>query len=319
MQSPIRVFSKEEHDSFYHFPVKKDVNGVYRNKSAGLFYFCMLLPAILLLTVFFAVPVLQSLQLSFMDVYGISPSNHWVGWSNYLEALSDKSFTKTISTTFIYAGIVVLGSNVLALILALILDGSIHGRNLLRACFFIPNIMSLLVVGYVWRFVYTNALPSFLTALGLKSVAILGNPSTAIYALSITGIWNCTGYYMVIYIAALQSVSEDLLEAARIDGADGAQILFRIKLPLISPTIFTCLILSVAANMKVYEIPYTMVGGTGGPAGAAMTMVLKIYNTAFNASRTGYATAQSTILFVLIASISLALNMMMRKREEKIQ
>ena len=300
-------------------PHGRNVTYMNRAKRDGLFYFCMLLPAMLLLAVFFVVPVIQSLVLSFTDAYGISPSSNWIGLSNYVEALGDKSFTKTISTTFIYAIIVVLGSNVLALILALILDGPIRGRNVLRAFFFILNIMSLLVVGYVWRFVYTNALPSLLTSLGMQSTAVLGNPKTAIYALTVTGIWNCTGYYMVIYIAALQSVSEDLLEAARIDGANPMQILFRIKLPLISPTIYTCLILAFAANMKVYEIPYTMVGGTGGPAGAAMTMVLKIYNTAFNASRTGYATAQSTILFVLIASISLILNIMMRKKEEKIQ
>ncbi len=122
---------------------------------------------------------------------------------------------------------------------------------------------------------------------------------------------------MVIYIASLQSVSEDLTEAARIDGANGWQVLTRIKLPLISPTIVTCIILCVASAMKTFELPWTMT--SGGPAGASTTMVLKIYNTAFNANRTGYATAQSTILFVLIASISFVLNIIMRRREAKLQ
>ena len=119
------------------------------------------------------------------------------------------------------------------------------------------------------------------------------------------------------YIASLQSVSEDLTEAARIDGANGWQVLTRIKLPLISPTIVTCIILCVASAMKTFELPWTMT--SGGPAGASTTMVLKIYNTAFNANRTGYATAQSTILFVLIASISFVLNIIMRRREAKLQ
>ena len=202
-------------------------------------------------------------------------------------------------------------------VFALILDGPIRCRNLLRAVFFIPNIMSILVVGYIWRFVYTSALPDLMTAIGQKTVAVLGKPQSVIYAIALVGIWNTVGYYMVIYIASLQSVSEDLTEAARIDGANGWQVLTRIKLPLISPTIVTCIILCVASAMKTFELPWTMT--SGGPAGASTTMVLKIYNTAFNANRTGYATAQSTILFVLIASISFVLNIIMRRREAKLQ
>lgn len=287
-----------------------------QKRREGAFYLAILMPALLLLIVFFAIPVVQSLILSFTDSYGMKSSYNWVGFSNYVEALTDNSFRGTISTTFTYTLVAVLGSNLLALALALMLDNPLRGRNLLRAVFFIPNIMSLLVVGYVWRFVYTGALPDLLQSLGLQTVAVLGKPKTVIYALAAVGIWNCAGYYMVIYLSALQGISEDLLEAARIDGANAFHVLRDIKLPLLAPTIITCLILSVAAHMKTFEIPYTMT--SGGPAGASMTMVLKIYNTAFNANRTGYATAQSTILFVLIAVISFILNGMMRKREAKL-
>ena len=109
----------------------------------------------------------------------------------------------------------------------------------------------------------------------------------------------------------------DNLNADTVAGANGWQVLTRIKLPLISPTIVTCIILCVASAMKTFELPWTMT--SGGPAGASTTMVLKIYNTAFNANRTGYATAQSTILFVLIASISFVLNIIMRRREARLQ
>ncbi len=287
-----------------------------QKRREGAFYLAILMPALLLLIVFFAIPVVQSLILSFTDSYGMKSSYNWIGFSNYVEALTDNSFRGTISTTFTYTLVAVLGSNLLALALALMLDNPLRGRNLLRAVFFIPNIMSLLVVGYVWRFVYTGALPDLLQSLGLQTVAVLGKPKTVIYALAAVGIWNCAGYYMVIYLSALQGISEDLLEAARIDGANAFYVLRDIKLPLLAPTIITCLILSVATHMKTFEIPYTMT--SGGPAGASMTMVLKIYNTAFNANRTGYATAQSTILFVLIAVISFILNGMMRKREAKL-
>ena len=287
-----------------------------RKRKDAAFYLAILAPALVLLGTFFVVPVVQSLLLSFTDAYGMKATYNWLGLSNYVEALTDNSFIGTISNTFKYTVVAVLGSNLLALALALMLDGPIRGRNVLRALFFIPNIMSLLVVGYVWRFVYTRALPEMLKAAGMQTVAVLGRPKTVIYYLSIVAIWNCAGYYMIIYLSSLQGISEDLLEAARIDGANGFHVLKDIKLPLLAPTIITCLILSVAAHMKTFEIPYTMT--SGGPAGGSMTMVLKIYNTAFNANRTGYATAQSTILFILIAAISFLLNGAMRRREEKL-
>ncbi|MDD3212505.1 MAG: sugar ABC transporter permease [Eubacteriales bacterium] len=287
-----------------------------RKRRDSVFYLAILAPALVLLIAFFVIPVVQSLVLSFTDSYGMKSSYHWVGLSNYTEALTDSSFRDTIANTTKYTLVAVVGGNLLALALALLLDGPIRGRNMLRAVFFIPNIMSLLVVGYVWRFVYTGALPEIVKALGMHTVAVLGKPKTVIYTLAIVAIWNCAGYYMIIYISSLQGISEDLMEAARIDGANGFHVLKDIKLPLLMPTIITCLILSVAANMKTFEIPYTMT--SGGPAGASMTMVLKIYNTAFNANRTGYATAQSTILFVLIAAVSFLLNSAMRRKEAKL-
>ncbi len=287
-----------------------------KKKRDAIFYLLILLPALSLFVVFFVVPVLQSLVLSFTDSYGMKSSYNWVGLSNYKEALTDKSFVDTISITLTYALVAVIAGNLLSLTLALMLDRPIRGRNLMRSAFFIPNIMSLLVVGYIWRFVYTGALPDILEVIKLPATAVLGKPQSVIYALAVVGIWNCAGYYMIIYLSSLQTISDDLLEAAEIDGANGWHVLWNIKLPLISPTIFTCLILSCAAHMKTFEIPYTMT--SGGPAGASMTMVLKIYNTAYNANRTGYATAQSTIFFVLLASVSLALTIFMRRREDKL-
>lgn len=291
--------------------------GLNMKKKQNTFYLALLMPAIILFTVFFIVPVVQSMWLSFTDSYGMKTSYNFVGLSNYKEAFSDRTFTKTIGATLKYALITVLAGNLLSLILALILDSKIKLKAMLRTFFFVPNIMSLLVVGYIWCFVYQQVLPDVFAALGVKGMSVLGNKNTVIPALAVAGIWNCAGYYMVIYIAALQGVSEDLIEAARIDGANTWQILRRIKLPLISPTIITCLILSVAAHMKVFELPYTMT--SGGPVGASATMVYKIYMTAFNANRNGYASAQSMVLFIIIGGISLGLNLLMQKREERLQ
>lgn len=276
----------------------------------------LLMPAIILFVVFFIVPVVQSMWLSFTDSYGMKTTYNFVGWKNYLEAFTDKTFTKTIGVTLKYALITVVIGNLLSLLLALLLDSRIRCKAVLRTFFFVPNMMSLLVVGYIWCFIYQQVLPDVFAALGMKSIALLGNKNTVIPALAAAGIWNCAGYYMVIYIAALQGISDDLIEAARIDGASTRQILRHIKLPLISPTIITCLILSVAAHMKVFELPYTMT--SGGPVGSSATMVYKIYMTAFNANRNGYASAQAMILFIIIGGISLGLNLLMRKREERL-
>ena len=285
-------------------------------KKQNTFYMALLMPAIILFVVFFIVPVVQSMWLSFTDSYGMKTTYNFVGWKNYLEAFTDKTFTKTIGVTLKYALITVVIGNLLSLLLALLLDSSIKCKAVLRTFFFVPNMMSLLVVGYIWCFIYQQVLPDVFAALGMKSIALLGNKNTVIPTLATAGIWNCAGYYMVIYIAALQGISDDLIEAARIDGANTRQILRHIKLPLISPTIITCLILSVAAHMKVFELPYTMT--SGGPVGSSATMVYKIYMTAFNANRNGYASAQAMILFIIIGGISLGLNLLMRKREERL-
>ena len=285
-------------------------------KKQNTFYMALLMPAIILFVVFFIVPVVQSMWLSFTDSYGMKTTYNFVGWKNYLEAFTDKTFTKTIGVTLKYALITVVIGNLLSLLLALLLDSRIRCKAVLRTFFFVPNMMSLLVVGYIWCFIYQQVLPDVFAALGMKSIALLGNKNTVIPALAAAGIWNCAGYYMVIYIAALQGISDDLIEAARIDGANTRQILRHIKLPLISPTIITCLILSVAAHMKVFELPYTMT--SGGPVGSSATMVYKIYMTAFNANRNGYASAQAMIPFIIIGGISLGLNLLMRKREERL-
>ena len=149
-----------------------------QKKRESMFYLAILMPALLLLGIFFVIPVVQSLLLSFTDSYGMRSTYDWIGLSNYVEALGDSSFRDTIQITFAYTIVTVLGSNLLALVFALILDGPIRCRNLLRAVFFIPNIMSILVVGYIWRFVYTSALPDLMTAIGQKTVAVLGKPQS---------------------------------------------------------------------------------------------------------------------------------------------
>ena len=287
-----------------------------KKRKETLFYFCLLLPAMILFVLFFIIPVVQSFWLSFTDSYGMKTEYNFIWFYNYKEAFKDKTFTQTIKNTLSYTLIAVIAGNLVSILLAFLLDAKLKAKNFFRTIFFIPNTMSLLVVGYIWYFVYTKVLPEMTKTISGTSVALLGNKSLVILALAIVGIWNVAGYYMVIYIAGLQSISDDLIEAAKIDGAGTLKTIWYIKLPILAPTIMTCLILSVAAHMKVFELPYTMT--SGGPVGASSTMVYKIYTTAFGASRNGYASAQSIILFLIIAGISLVLNAIMKKKEERL-
>ena len=272
-------------------------------------FWLFLLPTFAAFCIGFLYPFCKGFFLSFCN-FKTTKNWTWVGIKNYIAAFQDKSFGHAFWYTALFAVVSLVLINVIAFAIAYALTRGIKGSNLFRTVFFMPNLIGGIVLGYIWSMIFNGILIKYSTSVVLES-------KYGFWGLIILMCWQQIGYMMIIYVAGLQSVPEDMLEAARIDGANGWQVLTRIKLPLISPTIVTCIILCVASAMKTFELPWTMT--SGGPAGASTTMVLKIYNTAFNANRTGYATAQSTILFVLIASISFVLNIIMRRREAKLQ
>ena len=160
-------------------------------------------------------------------------------------------------------------------------------------------------MSFVFVFLYGDVYRSLIELLHIPEKAYiswLGNERLALYSMGIAAVWQCAGYYMLIYIAGLQSIPPDLIEAARIDGASAADIIFRIKLPMLSPVIIMNTILLITAGFKTFDFPMAMT--SGGPAGATTTIALYIYNTGFRSNRTGYATAQSVLLFLIICTIT---------------
>lgn len=275
-------------------------------RQAAFVYVAFLLPALFFFSAFFLFPFFRSLYLSFTDAYGYQPVQRWVGLANYAEAFASASFGKSLLVTLRYTAFVTLAGNLVALGMALLLDGKVMGKKIFRAAFFIPNLMSLIIVGFVWVFLYGNVYRSFFSITGLSDayrVSWLGNGRMAVYSIGVTAIWQCAGYYMLIYIAGLQSISTDMLEAASVDGASAWQITTRIKLPCLMPIAFTNFILLMTACFKCFDIPMAMT--SGGPAGATTTIALLIYNTGFRSQRTGYATAQAVILFLIILLFTL--------------
>ena len=144
-------------------------------------------------------------------------------------------------------------------------------------------------------------------------ISWLGSMKLAVYSIGLTAIWQCAGYYMIIYIAGLQNISKDLLEAAAVDGANKWTVITRIKLPLLAPVVVMNVILCLASCFKAFDIPMAMT--SGGPAGATTTIALQIYNTGFSSNRTGYATAQSIILFLIISAITAAVYLFQGRKD----
>ncbi len=286
----------------------------------GMTYLFFILPALLLFTVFFIVPFLRSFALSFTDAFGFRKDIHFIGLANFIEALSrDTHFMTCLWVTVRYTAFVVIAGNLFSLALALMLDTRLPGRNVLRTVFFLPNVMSLIIVGFVWTFLYGDVYRSLIHVLGDPSwmkISWLGNTDLAVFSIGLTAIWQSAGYAMIIYIAGLQGIPAELIEAAHIDGAGEWAILYRIKLPLMAPVVLMNLILATTTCLKAFDFPYAMT--SGGPGYATTTLALYIYTLNFSMHRTGYATAVSMILFFLIAVVTVFMMKDMKLREDKI-
>ena len=189
-------------------------------RRRSLTYFAFILPAMLFFVSFFIFPFLKSLWLSFTDAYGYNPDVHLIGLKNYQEALSNPNFKNALWITLKYTLFVTVLANLAALGLAFLLDGNVHFKKLFRAIFFLPNLMSLIIVSFVWVFLYGGVYQSFAELLQIPEalqISWLGNEHMALISMGITAVWQCAGYYMLIYIAGLQSVPHELIEAAQID------------------------------------------------------------------------------------------------------
>ena len=275
------------------------------------------IPALAFFTAFFIFPFFRSVWISLTDAYGYNPEIHFIGLNNYKEALSNPNFTSSFWITVKYAVFVTILANLVALGLAFLLDGSVHFKKFFRAIFFLPNLMSLIIVSFVWVFLYGGVYQSLAAALKIPEaiqVSWLGNESMALFSIGITAVWQCAGYYMLIYIAGLQNIPQELIEAAQIDGATSWDITRKIKFPMLRPVIFMNGLLLVTTCFKTFDIPMAMT--SGGPAGATTTIALQIYNTGFRANRTGYATAQSVILFLIICAVTAVLYIFQRRGKE---
>lgn len=269
------------------------------NERVGYLF---VMPAFLHLLVFLLIPLVFSLYLSFTNWRGPNLQNApFIGLENYQYLFGDRRFWEAMRNTAYYTVLYVPGVMLASLLVALVMNQKLKGVYFFRTLFYMPVISSWVAVSIIWITLLdpqVGILNYVLQELGLGKANWLGDPSTAMIAIVIISIWKNLGFQMVIWLAGLQAIPEELHEAAAIDGADRTQTFFRITLPLLAPTTFFLAITGVIGSFQVFSPIYVITGG--GPRGSTDVVVYHIYTRAFEAYDMGYAAAQAWVLFAVI-------------------
>ena len=280
--------------------------------------FMFIAPAFIFFTLFIIVPTLASVYYSFTSWDGISPVVKFVGLANYKEIFTSARFGNALKNTIILTLFISLFENAFALALALIVDNVRWGKNFFRSAFYIPVLISGIVSGFIWKIMYNYNFGTFNTILkdiGLKDWQQdwLGNSRLTLLMVGVVLVWKGVGYYMIIYLASLQSVSVDLIEAAQIDGASPLQRFRAITLPLISGAFTINFTLSLINGLKVFDQINVMTDG--GPGFTTETLVYLLYKVGFNEGRQGFGTAVGIMLLFIIIILNTIQQKFLRSRE----
>ncbi len=262
-------------------------------------------PMLTLYTLFFLIPLVQTIYYSFTDYNGINPKLGWIGLGNYKAVFQDKYFYNSLLFTALSALLFMAIINVAGFVLAMGLNRKIRSRNILRAIIFCPFIFNNVTVGFIWQFLLGRLMTDLypLTGWGIFKIGWLSEEQLVIYSVVLVKAWQAIGYFMVIYLAGLQMLPQDPLEAAAIDGCGGWNRIFKIILPLMRPTSFVCLFLAITETLNMFPLLMTLTNG--GPGHASENISLYIYNEAFKSHRMGYASALSVILTILVLIVAI--------------
>ncbi len=271
-------------------------------------------PMLALYTLFFIIPLFQTIGFSFTDYNGINPKREFTGLDNYIAVFQDELFYNSMKFTALSALLLIVAANVLGFLLALALNRKIRSRNILRAVIFCPFIFNNVTVGFIWQFLLGRFMTDLYPMTGWEVFRIgwLSEESLVLYSVVAVKLWQSVGYFMVIYLAGLQLLPQDPVEASVIDGCTGIKQIRYITLPLMKPTIFVCLFLAVTESLNMF--PLLMSLTNGGPGHASENISLYIYNEAFKSHRMGYASALAVVLTIAV-SIVAVLQMRLTKED----
>ena len=286
--------------------------------KTSLQYASLYVPALLFYILFIIVPLFRSFFYSLTNWNGMDPGYSFVGLQNYVRIFQDVNVLKTFGTTFKYTISITVFCNLFALMLAMALNMKLKTRNVLRAVYFLPNVLSGLIIGYIWSFMFTDPIMKFGKWIGstLLGNNVLSSGQAAIFAAAFVTVWRTVGWYMMVYIAGLQGVPAELLEAASIDGASAWQRTKHITLPLLLPSFTINLILAFERGLKDFDSIFALTNG--GPGDSTLTIAINIYKQSFFFARAGYGTAIGMMLFALVAVLSLVQLGFLRKGENNV-
>ena len=291
-------------------PPQKGHRRLTRSQREAVVAWLFILPDALGLAVFVGLPTLFSLGLGFFSVSGFG-TYKFVGLANYARMFSDPLFLKSLWVTISYVVILVPGLYVSGLGLALLVKQRIPFVGLFRSMFFVPNVISLVVVGLIWQVLLIDKIGfvnRVLQMAGLPSHSWLGDPRFALGAILLVTIWFLMGYYMILFLAGLQEIPQEYYDAARIDGAGPWATFTRITLPMLQPTSFFVLLVSTVsavAGSQGFDLIYVMT--KGGPANSTSLVIFYIYQQAFQFNNYGYAAALASVLVLMLLAITIVL------------
>ena len=288
-----------------------------RKRKEHLESICYTIPALILVCVVFYIPFFMGGYYSLTQWNGISKKPVFIGIENYRKLFESSSgFLTSLFFTARYTVLFMILANVLALAIAVALTKKFIGVSVSRSMFFVPYIMSMTIVGFIWKFIFSQGFAVLYekTSLEFLNWSWLGNGKLAFYSVVFVGVWQALGFYIVLYIAGLQAVPTDVLEAATIDGAGNMKKFFLVTLPLLKPSIITCIFMSLTNALKVFDIILALT--KGGPGESTYSATMDIYREAFQKNNYGLGSAKAIVFFVIVLVIT-QLVMMLMNREDK--
>ncbi len=275
------------------------------------------LPAIILVSATIYIPFILSGYYSLTKWNGISKEPEFIGLQNFITIFTDKSsnFLNSIIFTTKYTVVFIIFANIFALALAVALTQKFKLANLMRGVFFVPYIMSMTIVGFIWKFIFSQGFAKLFEMTGWQwlNLSWLGNPNLAFYSVAFVGIWQSVGFYIVLYIAGLQAIPSDILEAATVDGASGVRRFFAITFPMLWPSVTTCVFMSLTNSLKVFDIILALT--QGGPGKATASVTLEIYREAFQNNNYGLGSAESIVYFLFVLVLTQVVLKAFNKRD----
>ncbi len=286
---------------------------ILSNKKAIVLF---LLPTVLLISIFVVVPICMSVYYSMLNWDGIGKGT-FIGLQNYIDMISDTRFTSSIKNSLLYAAFSLFLQLPFSLLLAIVVANVTRGEKFYRTTFFIPVIISGVVIGQLWQKIYNGdygLLNAVLAMFGVEGQDWLGQENTALLAAFVPNLWQYIGYHMLIMYAGIKSISPDINEAAKIDGANKIQTAFRITIPLLKPILQVCITFSLIGALKIFDLIYVLTGG--GPFFSTEVPTIYMYKTVFDSFNYGYGSAISIFVILECLILTVVLRLFFREKGE---